>query len=136
MRSKLAEILGVEEDQVFIADGCRYRIHNGHRQWHDGETWKDVHNEDVLTDIINGKTNIRILTTFTEKEVDVAKALRVLFPNAEYVYAGDREKEARVACYWSNVLKHDILISGNAFPSMKAGEVFRLDEIIGSVEDA
>jgi len=136
MRSRLAEILGVEEDQVFIANGSKYRICDGHRQWHDGEKWVDTHAENGITDLINGKWNIKVLRSFTEEEVRLAKALKKLFPSAAYVHVGDRRQLAWVEWPFSPLLNHIVAINENAFPSLKEGEKVRLDEIIGSEEDA
>lgn len=71
-KSYLAEILGLEEDEVFgvECDNYVYRIHNGHReiQTYNGETWIDCASEDSLADLINNRDKIIKIKRLTEQE--------------------------------------------------------------------
>ena len=71
-KSYLAEILGLEEDEVFIVGWslCKFRIHEGKRQvWNDcTQIWDDCSNEYDLANIINKKDKITKANLLTKHE--------------------------------------------------------------------
>lgn len=134
--SRLAEILGVEEDQEFMFEGTKYRIHDGNRQYFCCE-WRDAASEDILTRIINHPEKINRLHRWTEQDREDAKALKRMIVDIVAVYR-HRDGDTVNALYkdfdelttpeWTVEICHDL------FPSLKPGESAKLDEIIGGAE--
>ena len=63
---------------------------------------------------------------FTQQEVERAKAIRVLWPEATAVKLEDYGR----VC----VLEAPMVLTGDHFPSLRPGETITLDEIIGGAE--
>lgn len=126
--SRLAEILGVEENEVFEFEYKKYRIHGGERQCSTRDEWRNCCNEKTLTNIINHPEKIKRLPRWTEKDVESAKAIRIIYPNAKELYY---EPCAICVCSDEGVIAYH---SANLFPSIKSGRSYTLDEIIGGAE--
>lgn len=80
-KSRLAEILSVEEDEKFTIKGEGYlgffRIHDGVReQSADGKEWKRWLDEVSLTDIINDPSLIQKKPRFSDEEMTFLRLLR------------------------------------------------------------
>ena len=82
---RLAEILGVEEDQEWIIKDDPdniYRIHEGERQWKgkSSRKWDYCCQEVMLTNLINNPDLIQpiSLTKWTEREIEIVKAWKTL----------------------------------------------------------
>lgn len=85
LKFRLAEILGVEEDQEWTIEGnpdIIFRIHNGERQWKgkSSRKWDYCCQEVVLTKLINNPDLIQpvSLTKWTEREIEIVKAWKTL----------------------------------------------------------
>ena len=91
LKSRLAEILGVEEDQEWITtneEGKIFRIHNGARQWKFKEipscSWNVCWMEEELAELINNPNLIQPVPTipeWTEREIEIARAWKTLNPD-------------------------------------------------------
>lgn len=79
-RSRLAEILGVEEDEVWMVNGwlkSDYRIHGGVREYRTGnDTWIPTHDEEGLAAIIANPEIIIRKPQFTDDELGMLRCLR------------------------------------------------------------
>lgn len=70
---------------------------------------------------------------WTEQEIKMAKAIKALWPDAEEVRARIEEYGKPVYLVFAGFTKLGV-IYGCLFPTMKCGEDYALDEIIGGAE--
>lgn len=130
MKSRLAEILGVEEDQEFLYKYGKYRIHNGLRQHWNSGGWYISGNECGLVEIINHPEKINRLPRWTEQDVEDAKAIKRVFKNA---YEAERSADSRAVFIRSTQNWIDS-VAEYLLPSLEINEKVKLDEIIGGAE--
>lgn len=123
--SRLAEILGVEENEVFEFECKKYRIHGGERQSSACGEWRNCFNEKTLMDIINHPEKIKRLPRWTKQEVERAKAIKIIYPNAQKL---QYKPCAIQVCSEEGVIA---LHPADLFPGIKSGRSYTLDEIIG-----
>ena len=85
-KSKLAEILGVEEDERWQYEGYLYRIHNGRREvWSGAENeWKPIILEKELTDLINCPENIIKEGFLPDAELEICKTLQAKYLTRDF----------------------------------------------------
>lgn len=69
---------------------------------------------------------------WTEQEVELFRAIQVLYPKAEYV---ERIKDSGVIGLSNNTCGWITDIDKDLFPALRPGESVTLDEIIGSIHD-
>ena len=76
-RSRLAEILGVEEDEEFTVNGFVpiYRIHNGKREYEYHGKWLHCNTEADLIEFINNPSLIQRKPRFSDEEMTVLRWL-------------------------------------------------------------
>ncbi len=127
-KSRICEVLGVEVGEVFTAD-TPY-----------GEFKRCVIDEDgqvlnagtnVLCYAINHPDCIIRKPRFTQQEVELFRAIPVLYPKAEYV---ERIKDSGVIILSNNTCGWITDIDKDLFPALRPGESAKLDEIIGGAE--
>lgn len=128
--SRLAEILGVEENEEFMFEGTKYRIHNGNRQYFCCE-WRYSASEDLLTRIINHPERIKRPRLWTKEDVEDAKAVKRIIPNRPYRVLRDDDGSIAVLPFGTG---RGLKLNRDSFPSLKPGEGELLDEIIGGTE--
>ena len=68
---------------------------------------------------------------FTQQEVELFRAIQVLYPKAEYV---ERIKDSGVIILSNNTCGWITDIDKDLFPALRPGESVKLDEIIGGTE--
>ena len=130
MKSRLAEILGVEEDQEWTFEYGKYRIHDGMREFDVRGEWKLGNSEIVLANIIKHPEKIKRLPRWTEQDVEDAKAIKRVFKNA---YEAERSADHRAVFIRSTQNWIDS-VDEYLLPSLKPGEKATLDEIIGGAK--
>lgn len=129
-KPRICEILGIEVEEVFTADtpyGKFERCVIGE----DGQIFNAGTN--ILCYVINHPDRIIRKPRWTQQEVERAKAIRVIWPEAEEVRSrngAQGEIEYRV-CTGCAVLG---VLYGDVFPTMERLKEYTLDEIIGGAE--
>lgn len=132
-KPRICEVLGVEPEEPFEIKGNgigRFRVNRY------GQFQAEVHNNcwgvstlECLNNLINHPENIVRKPRFTEQEVEVAKAIKLLFPDVVKV------------CRFSGVVKAECengsgecMIRAELLPSIQNHQSYTLDEIIGDAE--
>ncbi len=127
-RSRLAEVLGLEEDEEFKINGYNptYRIHNGIREFKFEEEWQWCDNEEALEAIINNPSLIQKKPRFTDEEMTLLRLLRK-YGKVYKIGKGN----GGTSCRTSN---GGLMIS-NIGEIFKPGETIDLDELFKEEED-
>ena len=143
-KPRICEVLGVEVDEEWTVSGndiAIYRVSGGVAL----EYAMPKYNGDgygkwlpagmpCLVDFINHPDRIIRKPRFTQQEVELFRAIQVLYPKAEYV---ERIKDSGVSgaiglsnntCGWITDIDKDL------FPALRPGESVKLDEIIGGAQ--
>lgn len=81
-----------------------------------------------LCEIINGELKIIRKPRWTEQEVEMAKAIKVIYPDAENLEECD--PVVQVCCEKFVIATLDTAL----FPSLRSNETVTLDEIIGGAK--
>ena len=91
--------------------------------------WSPCYNEDDLAVIINYPDRIIRKPRWTQQEVEGAKAIKMIYPNAYRLESSDVFVQV-----WG---KEEILLAHaevDLFPSLRPGQSVTLDEIIGGAQ--
>lgn len=122
-KPRICEVLGVEVGEWWEYGGLEYSV-----------TGKGIiidHNNTVhfsgLTGAINDPDRIIRKPRFTEQEVEKAKAIKVLWPDAE----GIRKTEMMGLVH---IVGTAVWVDHDNFPSLEPERTIKLDEIIGGAE--
>lgn len=136
-KPRICEVLGVEPEEKFEIRGNtlgRFRINKyGTFQIEISNDCWGSSTVECLNNLINHPENIARKPRFTEQEVERAKAIQVMWPEAKEVRVrngAQGEIEYRV-CTGCAVLG---VLYGDVFPTMKRLKEYTLDEIIGGAE--
>lgn len=137
-KPRICEVLGVDPDEEWTVSGndiAIYRVSGGVAL----EYAMPKYNGDgygkwlpagmpCLVDFINHPDRIIRKPRFTEQEVERAKAIKLIYPNAEKL-----ELVPCVIRVYTDIGAIAYL-HADLFPSMKNGQICTLDEIIGGAE--
>ena len=137
-KPRICEVLGVDSDEEWTVSGndiAIYRVSGGVAL----EYAMPKYNGDgygkwlpagmpCLVDFINHPERIIRKPRFTEQEVERAKAIKLIYPNAEKL-----ELVPCVIRVYTDIGAIAYL-HADLFPSMKNGQICTLDEIIGGAE--
>lgn len=132
-KPRIAQVLGVEVGEVwtFDNDPTKFRIcADGYREYYHSGRWLEGCAEFNLCDAINHPDRIIRKPRFTVREVERAKAIKAMFPDAREIRTrndGQGNKYYRV-CVGPRVLCE---IFDNIFPTMEPLKEYALEEIIG-----
>ena len=135
-KPRICEVLGVEVGEVwtFGGDPTKFRINkDGHREYYHCDKWLDGCAEFNLCDAINHPDHIIRRPRFTEQEVERAKAIKIIWPEAKEIRVrngAQGEIEYRV---YAGPMVLGVLY-GDVFPIMKRLKEYTLDEIIGGTQ--
>lgn len=132
-KPRICEVLGVEVEEPFEIRGnsiSRFRINKyGTFQIEISNDCWGSSTVECLNNLINHPGNIIRKPRFTEQEVEVAKAIKLLFPDVVKV------------CRFSGVVKAECkngsgecMIGAKLLPSIQNHQSYTLDEIIGGAE--
>lgn len=135
-KPRICEVLGVEPEEKFEIRGNtlgRFRINKyGTFQIEISNDCWGVSTVECLNNLINHPENIARKPRFTQKEVERAKAIKVLLPeiNAiKYDGAWTQCLEIVDGTYFQREV-----ITRHLFPSVEKGQVYTFDEIIGGAQ--
>lgn len=136
-KPRICEVLGVEPEEPFEIKGNgigRFRVNRY------GQFQAEVHNNcwgvstlECLNNLINHPENIVRKPRFTEQEVERARTIKVICPDADRIRCRIFENKGRVqhVCEGNRTM---LTIWFDAFPSIQTDEYAKLDEIIGGAE--
>ena len=136
-KPRICEALGVEVGEEFDYEcgknqdnGGPWKItKDGKRMYRDSTgSWNWCFNEDMLLELINHPDRIIRKPCWTEQEVERAKAIKLIYPNAEKL-----ELIPCVIRVYTDIGAIAYL-HADLFPSMKNGQISTLDEIIGGAQ--
>lgn len=122
-KPRICEVLGVEVGEHFYIDGFKGEYHvnsDGVLKW-GGQT-----SCDAIYDAINHPDRIIRKPRFTEQEVERAKAIKLLYKDAEKIQECD--PVAKILNNYDSVIAQ---VDTGMFPSLRLGETVTLDDIIG-----
>ena len=140
-KPRICEVLGVEVDEEWTVSGndiAIYRVSggvaleyampkyngDGYRKWLPAGM-------PCLVDFINHPDRIIRKPRFTQQEVELFRAIQVLYPKAEYV---ERIKDSGVIGLSNNTCGWIMDIDKDLFQALRPGESVKLDEIIGGAQ--
>ena len=136
-KPRIAQVLGVEVGEEFTYDFGANQVNrgtfkigaDGKRYYKTGDLWNPCYNEDDLAVIINHPDRIIRKPRWTQQEVEMAKAIKMIYPNAYRLESSDVFVQV-----WG---KEEILLAHvevDLFPSLRPGQPVELDEIIGGAQ--
>lgn len=138
-KPRICEVLGVEVDEEWNVIGniaATYRINQSGRLecamslFNRPCRWKWQRADDHLADFINNPDRIVRKPRWTEKEVEAAKAILTLWPDATILEDGRP--------YYIRVHGKDRLLNTvdlDLFPNIQPGQSVKLSEICGGIHD-
>lgn len=128
-KPRICEVLGVEPEEKFDAGPYKdaYVDLFGIIRTNIGS----VMDADRVCDLINHPDRIIRKPRWTEQEVELFRAIQVLYPKAEYV---ERIKDSGVIGLSNNTCGWITDIDKDLFPAIRPGESVKLDEIIGGAK--
>ena len=124
-KPRICEVLGVEVGEHFKIKGYKgeYHINGcGVLKW-GGQT-----SDDAIYEAINHPDRIIRKPRWTQQEVERAKAIKVLYPEADNLNECDPQIKVLNTKFVIATLDTAL------FPSLRPGESVKLDEIIGGME--
>lgn len=127
-KPRICEVLGVEVGEHFRIEGYKgeYHINDcGVLKW-GGQT-----SDDAIYEAINHPDHIIHKPRFTQQEVESAKIISVLFPEATHI---ERLRGSKVLGITGAEDGWIADIESSLFPEIKSGQSVTLDEIIGGAE--
>lgn len=126
-KPRICEVLGVEVEEKFTIVDTAYWIEKNGAIFSDGDQ-RDLVGVSLICDVVNHPERIIRKPRFTEQEVERAKAIKLIYPNAEKL-----ELVPCVIRVYTDIGAIAYL-HADLFPSMKNGQICTLDEIIGGAQ--
>ena len=126
-KPRICEVLGVEVGEKFTIADTDYWIEKNGAIFSDGNQ-RDLVGVSLICDVVNHPDRIIRKPHWTEQEVERAKAIKLIYPNAEKL-----ELVPCVIRVYTDIGAIAYL-HADLFPSMKNGQICTLDEIIGGAE--
>ena len=138
-KPRIAQVLGVEVGEEFTYDFGANQVNrgafkigaDGKRYYKTGDLWNPCYNEDDLAVIINHPDRIIRKPRFTQQEVESAKIISVLFPEATHI---ERLRGSNALIIIGADNGWIANIENSLFQEIKSGQSVTLDEIIGGAE--
>ena len=136
-KPRICEVLEVEVEEEFTYDFGKNQVNrsafkigaDGKRYYKNGtNTWFPCYDEENLLVIINHPDCIIRKPRFTEQDVENAKMVKSVFGKNGIIKRYDKATTEP----YSTLVFNNIYINENMFPSIKEGQEYSLDEIIGS----
>ena len=136
-KPRIAQVLGVEVGEEFTYDFGANQVNrgafkigaDGKRYYKTGDLWNPCYNEDDLAVIINHPDRIIRKPRWTQQEVERAKAIRLLYPEADSL----NECDPYIKVFNNKFVI--VTLDTALFPSLCPGESVKLDEICGNIHD-
>lgn len=141
-KPRICEILGVEVDEEFTYDFGANQVNrgtlkigaDGKRYYKKGDLWIPCYNEDDLVVIINHPDRIIRKPRWTEREVERAKAIKVLYPVVKTLAYVDIVGQTFYMYDDEDNYKGSLDNLDETFPTLRSIRRATLDEIIGGAQ--
>lgn len=132
-KPRIAQVLGVEVGEEFSTASTfrmMYHITEAGAFLDSAGNYPNAH---VVCDLISNPDHIIRKPRFTEQEVERARTIKVICPDADRIRCRIFENKGRVqhVCEGNGTM---LTIWFDAFPSIQTDEYAKLDEIIGGAE--
>lgn len=133
-KPKLCEILGVDVDEEWSVNGDRYKIgclgqllyfSTTHQDWRVLSDW--------LCALIECPEQIKHKPRWTKEDVESVKAIRLIYPTATYIERDSYKIGGQYILHFRDCAWR--MIEEFKGPSLKAGELVSLDEILSAEAD-
>ena len=126
-KPRICEVLGVEVEERFSVGQYEYWFDQCGNMWCKAGTEEKMACGGVLCNIINHPDRIIRKPCFTQQEVERAKAIKVLWPDAK----GIRKMEMMGPVH---IVGTAVWVGHDNFPSLEPERIIKLDKIIGGAE--
>ena len=126
-KPRICKVLGVEPEERFSIGQYKYWIDQNGDMWYEAGVEGKMACGGVLCNAINHPDRIIRKPRFTEQEVERAKAIKVLWPDAK----GIRKMEMMGPVH---IVGTAVWVGHDNFPSLEPERTIKLDEIIGGAE--
>ena len=141
-KPRIAQVLGVEVDEEFTYDFGANQVNrgtfkigaDGKRYYKTGDLWSPCYNEDDLAVIINHPDRIIRKHRWTEQEVEMAKAIKVLYPVVKTLAYVDIVGQTFYMYDDEDNYKGSLDNLDETFPTLRSIRRATLDEIIGGAQ--
>lgn len=141
-KPRIAQVLGVEVDEEFTYDFGANQVNrgtfkigaDGKRYYKTGDLWSPCYNEDDLAVIINRPDRIIRKHRWTEREVEGAKAIKVLYPVVKTLAYVDIVGQTFYMYDDEDNYKGSLDNLDETFPTLRSIRRATLDEIIGGAQ--
>ena len=125
-KPRIAQVLGVEVDEEFTIVENQYFIDKSGDMWCVTKNGEKLKCGTAICCAINHPDRIIRKPRWTEQEVERAKAIKLLYKDAEKIQECD--PVAKILNNYDSVIAQ---VDTGMFPSLRLGETVTLDEIIG-----
>ena len=129
-KPRICEVLGVEVGERFSVGQYEYWFDQCGDMWCKAEIEEKMACGGVLCNIINHPDRIIRKPRFTQQEVEAAKAVKVLFPFTTHLIQFQPNEPVSAKDGDTFVVN----LNRTLFPSIRPGQSYTLDEIIGGAE--
>lgn len=128
-KPRICKVLGVEVEERFSVGQYEYWFDKCGNMWCKARTQEKMACGGVLCNIINHPDRIIRKPRFIEQEVERAKAIKLIYPTAYQLEEADPlirvwDKEGKLLSHVDTAL----------FSSLRPGQCYNLDEIIGGAK--
>ena len=125
-KPRICEVLGVEVDEEFTIGENQYFIDKSGDMWCVTKNGEKLKCSTAICCAINHPDRIIRKSRFSGQEVERAKAIKLLYKDAEKIQECD--PVAKILNNYDSVIAQ---VDTGIFPSLRPGETVTLDEIIG-----
>lgn len=141
-KPRICDVLGVDVGERFVykdpnkEETTLYVEENGMVVFifKDGQKLQDIGMDYVLVQAINHPDRIIHKPRWTQQEVERAKAIKVIWPNADRIQGSCGSFGVGIYYVWFSSVLLGQINDDDCFPSIGSGETVTLDEIIGGAE--
>ena len=132
-KPRICEVLGVEVDEEFTIGENQYFIDKSGDMWCVTKNGEKLKCGTAICCAINHPDRIIRKPRFTEQEVEMARTIKVICPDADRIRCRISGNKGRVqhVCEGNRTM---LTIWFDAFPSIQTDEYAKLDEIIGGAK--
>ena len=132
-KPRICEVLGVEVEEKFTIGENQYFIDKNGDMWCVTKNGEKLRCGTAICSAINHPDRIIRKPRFTEQEVERARTIKVICPDADRIRCRISENKGRVqhVCEGNRTM---LTIWFDAFPSIQTDEYAKLDEIIGGAD--
>lgn len=137
-KPRICEVLGIEVGEKFTIVDTDYWIEKNGAIFSDGNQ-RDLVGVSLICDVVNHPDRIIRKPRFTEQEVEDAKTIKRMFGSGNFSHFTHIQKDemgrpAMVDCPMGDDGRFLVGLAEGMFPSIRPGQSYTLDEIIGGAE--